>query len=63
MSDRDHFSYFQETNSQFQEKNPISTELPSVCNMETNKNSVYHVKKLPILPGAFFPKTPEKALF
>jgi hypothetical protein len=26
------------------------------------KNSVYRIKKFPIWAGAFFPKTPEKAL-
>jgi hypothetical protein len=37
MSDRDHFSQFQEKYSQFQEKNPISTEIPFAYNTETNK--------------------------
>jgi hypothetical protein len=30
--DLDHFSPFQEKNSQFQEKNPISTEIPVAYN-------------------------------
>jgi hypothetical protein len=37
MPDRGHFSQFQETSSQFQEKNPISTEIPFAYNIETNK--------------------------